>query len=67
MSKRGIVFNPEFSLPLDAPARPQHADHLCEAPGCSRFASFGVRRAGWARIHAPCRWFCGVHVPREVC
>jgi hypothetical protein len=63
MTKRAPSF--DFGMPQERPQEPRGRlpeDHRCQAPGCTAWASYGLREPGVAQMREPCVWFCREHI-----
>jgi hypothetical protein len=68
MSKRAPQFD-FFGMPQERSQEPRGRlpeAHRCQAPGCTAWASYGLRETGIAGLRRECRWFCLAHRPETV-
>jgi hypothetical protein len=67
--KRAPQFFSQPEMPLERPQEPRGRlpeDHRCQAPGCTAWASHGLREPGVVALREPCVWWCKDHRPEIV-
>jgi hypothetical protein len=75
MSPRKIVFDQPNKVVWLAETGGAHSrrrdtsppqDHRCSSPGCTAWASYGLREPGVVALREPCVWWCKDHRPEVV-
>jgi hypothetical protein len=65
MSRR-VIFDMAQERPQE-PRRQAPQDHRCQTPGCTAWASYGLREPGIAGLRQPIKiWTCSAHRPETV-